>query len=116
VPQSYVVDGYKLGCWVTVQRQKHAKGTLDAERERRLGTLPGWFWDPRAAQWEAGFRRLQEYVGRHGDALVPRSYTVDGYRLGVWVNTQRVFHSRGVLDAERERRLGTLPGWTWKAR
>jgi superfamily II DNA or RNA helicase len=116
VPQSYVVDGYTLGSWATVQRHKHAKGTLDAERERRLDTLPGWFWDARAAEWEAGFRRLHEYARRHGDALVTQNHTVDGYKLGKWVNTQRVFRSKGRLDPERQRRLEALPGWTWDSR
>ena len=116
VPQSYVVDGYKLGSWATVQRHKHAKGTLDAERERRLDTLPGWFWDARAAEWEAGFRRLHDYVRHHGDALVPQNHTIDGYKLGKWVNTQRVFRSRGRLDPERQLRLDALPGWTWDSR
>ena len=60
----------------------HAKGTLDADRQHRLQDLPGWTWDPRADQWEEGFRRLLDYVERHGDARVPRSYTVDGYKLG----------------------------------
>jgi superfamily II DNA or RNA helicase len=116
VPQSYVVDGYKLGSWVTVQRHKRAKGALDTERERRLGALPDWVWDARAAQWEAGFRRLKEYVQRHGNALVPQTYVVDGFRLGTWVNTQRNFHSQGRLDPDRERRLEALPQWTWITR
>jgi superfamily II DNA or RNA helicase len=116
VRQSYVVDGYKLGSWVTVQRHKHAKGTLDGERERRLADLPGWFWDARAAEWDKGFRRLEEYVEQHGDALVPANYTIDGYRLGTWVNTQRVFRSTERLDKERERRLEAQPGWTWDSR
>ncbi|CPR10900.1 helicase-associated [Mycobacterium bohemicum DSM 44277] len=116
VPQSYVVDGYKLGSWATVQRHKHAKGILDTERERRLEALPGWFWDARAAEWEAAFGRLEGYVGRHGDAFVPQNYTVDGYKLGKWVNTQRVFRSRDRLDPERQRRLEALPGWTWDSR
>jgi hypothetical protein len=110
VPQSYVVDGHKLGSWTTVQRHKHAKGTLDGEREHRLAALPGWFWDARAAEWEKGFRRLHEYVRRHSDALVPQNHTIDGYKLGKWVNTQRVFRSKGRLDPERERRLEALPG------
>lgn len=69
----------------------------------------------RADQWEEGFSRLLEYVERHADARVPKSYTVDGYNLGGWVNNQRSVHSRGSLDAERERRLVDVPGWKWKA-
>jgi Helicase associated domain len=47
--------------------------------------------------------------------LVPKSYTVDGYPLGQWVRDQRNFHSKGTLDADRERRPQDLPGWTWDA-
>ena len=49
----------------------HAKGTLDADRQRRLQDLPGWTWDPYADKWEEGFRRLLDYVERHGHARVP---------------------------------------------
>ena len=91
----------------------HAKGTLDAESERRLEELPGWTWDPVADQWEEGFSQLLEYVERHGDARVPQSYTVDGYQLGKWVKHQRYCHRKGTLDADRQRRLQKLPGWTW---
>ena len=116
VPQSYTVDDYRLGHWVNDQRVRHAKGTLDADREHRLQKLPGWTWDTVAAQWEEGFSRLSHYVKHHGDARVPRSYTVDDYRLGTWVNHQRAFQRKGNLDADRERRLEELPGWTWTAR
>jgi len=41
--------------------------------------------------------RLLDYVERHRHArVVPQSYTVGGYKLGKWVNTQRVFYSRGA--------------------
>jgi hypothetical protein len=56
-----------------------------------------------------------DYVKRHGDARVPQSYTVDGYRLGAWVSHQRQSHKKGTLDPDRERRLQDLPGWIWKA-
>lgn len=69
-----------------------------------------------AELWEEDFRRLLDYVERHGDARVPQSYTVDGYKLGVWVMQQHVDHAKGTLDADRERRLQDVPGWTWKAR
>ncbi len=89
------------------------KATLHADRQHRLQDLPGWTWDPDADQWEEGFSRLLDYVERHGDAHVPAAYTVDGYRLGRWVIKQRAKHAEGTLDADRQRRLDELPGWTW---
>ena len=115
VPKSYTVDGYPLGAWMGTQRVKHGKGTLNADYQCRLEDLPGWTWDSRAAKWEEAFSRLQQYVKRHGHARVPKSYTDNGYKLGEWIATQRSFHSRGTLDADRENRLQDLPGWTWKA-
>ena len=68
-----------------------------------------------AKLWEEDFRRLLYYVERNGHARVPKSYTVDGYKLGVWVMQQHVDHTKGTLDADRQRRLQELPGWTWRA-
>jgi superfamily II DNA or RNA helicase len=116
VPKSYTVDGHRLGAWVHKQRQTHAKGTLELDRVRRLQELPGWTWDPFAADWEEGFSHLLRYVDQHGHSRVPTSYTVDGYRLGGWVVTQRNFRTRGKLDADRQQRLSNVPGWTWDAR
>ncbi|WP_211282065.1 Helicase associated domain protein [Mycobacterium noviomagense] len=116
VPKPYIVDGYKLGDWVHNQRSFRARGALDADRERRLQELAGWTWDPRADKWEEGYRRLVDYVERHGDARVPQSHTVDGYQLGAWVTTQRQRQKKALLDADRQRRLEGLPGWTWNAR
>ena len=112
-PASYKVDGYRLGGWVTKQRNKHDEGSLEADHERRLEGLPGWTWDPFADMWEEGFSRLRHYVERHGGSRVPRSYTVDGYKLGDWVINQRAAHTRGSLGADRQRRLESVPGWTW---
>ena len=113
VPHSYSIDGYRLGGWVSKQRDCNAKGSLDAERQRRLQNLPGWKWDPFVDQWEEGFSCLVEYVEHHGDARVPVSYKVDGYKLGQWVSVQRHKHAKGIIDHDRERRLQNLPGWTW---
>ncbi len=116
VPRSHIDDGYPLGSWVTTQRHLYAKGTLDADRVGRLQKVPGWTWDPKSDQWEEGFIRLMDYVEQNGDARVPTSYTVSGYRLGGWVGEQRTMHTKGTLDADRERRLQDLTGWTWDAR
>jgi superfamily II DNA or RNA helicase len=113
VPQSYTVDGHNLGKWVAKQRRTYSAGILEADRQQRLQDVPGWVWDPFAAQWEEGLRRLRDYVDRHGDALVPDSYRVDGYNLGSWVGVQRRVYSSGTLEVDRQERLQELPGWTW---
>lgn len=71
----------------------------------------------RAEQWEKDFSELLNYVRRHGDARVPRSYTTpDGDRLGAWVIDQRNRFARGMLDPNWSLRLEELPGWTWGPR
>jgi hypothetical protein len=115
VSRDYTVDGYPLGQWVKVQRGSHARGTLDADREHRLESLRGWTWDPRSARWEEGFNRLLEYVDETGHARVPVSYKAGDYQLGAWAKTQRKLHAGGHLDADRQRQLQNLPGWTWTA-
>jgi superfamily II DNA or RNA helicase len=113
VPVAYEVDGYNLGGWANSQRDRNTRGALEADRRRRLEELPGWSWDPQTDKWEASFRRLLDYVEQHGDARVPTSYTLDGHKLGKFLNAQRVFYVRGTLDPDRQRRLEGLPGWSW---
>ncbi|TVS77859.1 DEAD/DEAH box helicase [Mycobacterium helveticum] len=114
VPYSCTVDGYRLGAWVANQRSR--RHTLSRDRSERLEELTGWEWDAVVAKWEEGYNRVLEYARRNGDARIPFSYTVDGFKLGSWVNTQRTNHARGTLDPERAQRLRDLPGWTWDAR
>jgi superfamily II DNA or RNA helicase len=42
VPQGFKTEGYRLGLWVTRQRQSRNK--LDPDRRQRLEALPGWVW------------------------------------------------------------------------
>jgi superfamily II DNA or RNA helicase len=114
VPQAYRDDDeFRLGSWVTAQRQGYRRRTLDEERRRRLERLPGWAWNRIEAGWEHGFARLQRFVEREGHGQVPRRYRDDdGFSLGEWVQAQR--RDRwGTLDEERRRRLEALRGWSW---
>ncbi|MGO9747678.1 MAG: Helicase associated domain protein [Mycobacterium sp.] len=114
VPQSYVENGVNLGKWVSVQRRK--RDELTAERRARLGSLPGWSWDPHADRWEETFHMLQEYAKEHRTSRVPYSYKANGVNLGVWVSEQRSQYAKGKLDPTRQKRLERLPGWTWNPR
>lgn len=46
-PQTYVSDdGYRLGSWVSQQRQNNKTGTLSPDRHSRLSEVQGWEWTP----------------------------------------------------------------------
>jgi hypothetical protein len=112
VPQSYKTEeGYRLGAWVNVQRRTNKKG-LDRGRRQRLEALLGWDWNPILSRWEEGFSRLKHFSEREGHCRVPRSYkTEEGYRLGAWVNTQRI--DKDSMRPDRRQRLEALGGWSW---
>ncbi|MBS9532627.1 Helicase associated domain protein [Mycobacterium sp. M1] len=108
VPQTFVTaDGDKLGAWVA--NQKSTRKTLSDERRERLEALPGWTYDTHTAYWEDGFRYLAEYVEEHGVAQPSSKCVVNGFKLGIWVNTQR--QTWDTLSDERRERLESLPGW-----
>jgi hypothetical protein len=41
--------------------------------------------------------------------------TIDGFRIGRWVRTQRAEFHRDRLTARRAAQLQALPGWVWRA-
>jgi hypothetical protein len=109
VPIRHREQGYRLGQWVSVQRQ--SKDTMLPERCQRLDAL-GFVWDPLTDQWEEGFRYLERYREDKGDCLVPQHYCdpAAGYRSGTWVSTQR--KDKETLSPERRARLDML-GFVW---
>lgn len=111
--QNIVYNGYPLGQWVS--NQKTRWDSLTAERQQKLQELPGWALDARAARWEQGFSHLQEYAETHRTARLPSSkYVHNGFKLGIWVNTQR--QNWSTLNEERKKRLEGLPDWTENTR
>ena len=56
VPFEHLEEGYRLGRWVSRQRQGADK--ISPENRMRLDEL-GFDWDPFAANWEDGFAALQ---------------------------------------------------------
>ena len=100
-----------LGAWVGQQRKVKKKGKLSADRERCLESL-GMEWDPLIAQWEEMFALLETYKRREGHCNVPRGHEADEVNLGAWVTNQRTAKRKGVLSADKDRRLESL-GIVW---
>jgi superfamily II DNA or RNA helicase len=106
VPQNWIENGYRLGQWVSVQRQRQNKNALSGERRERLDKL-GFLWDPHEADWEQGLRYLIKYKEREGHCSVPAKYkTPDDYPLGQWVGVQRVWQDK--LSSDIKKRLDKL--------
>ena len=107
VPQSYNLDGFKLGGWVAKQRSK--RENLSPERKQRLDDI-GFVWDPIAEAWEEGFSKLLQFKEAEGHCKVTKTFKVDGFNLGQWVGNQR--SSRDSLSPELKQRLDDI-GFVW---
>jgi superfamily II DNA or RNA helicase len=107
-------DGFSLGSWVTHQRQHKKKGTLGEDKIQKLESIPGWSWDPIEDQWNKSFQYLKEYVKSYGNSKVHQNYINSaGFKLGAWVNTQKVNNTKGKLREDRIQKLQSVQGWTW---
>jgi predicted helicase len=107
VPLAY--KDKKLGKWVQHQRSFANKGTLLPFRKRRLDNI-GFDWDRHETDWEEGFRYLTMYKEREGDCLAPVDHEENGFRLGVWIRTQR--RNADAMSTSRRERLDEL-GFGW---
>lgn len=111
VPNSFKTkDNYGLGLWVSMQRSRKDRLTID--QKLRLESLDGWLWCASNEAWEQGLSYLTEYVEKEGHARVISSYELEnGFKLGRWVIGQR--HRRDSLTNEQISRLEALNGWVW---
>ena len=113
VPTGYVTDtGYKLGGWISDQRENKK---LNAKRRARLDAL-GMVWEKPDA-WERKFELAKEYFLRNGNLNVPANYIEQGVWLNKWVNEQKQIYlgnRKGkVLTSEQIERLESV-GMRWR--
>eukprot|EP00438_Fugacium_kawagutii_P017900 Skav201917 [mRNA] locus=scaffold3992:189213:192371:+ [translate_table: standard] len=118
VPRKHRTEnGCRLGIWVNTQRRAWQRGRLNPDRKHRLDQI-GFVWrvHDNAKVWEESFPKLQAYRAEHGNVLVPQGHrTKDGYRLGMWVHSQRSDWHKGRLNPERKHRLDQI-GFVWRVR
>jgi superfamily II DNA or RNA helicase len=113
IKSTEVVDGFRLGQWVSVQRNRYRAGKLGESRIARLEPLPKWAWDYNEAAWEEAFERLEQFSRREGHTNPSRNHREDGFHLISWIQHQRRDFRDRKLDRENAARLEALPGWSW---
>ncbi len=114
VPNSYrTKEGYKLGAWISDQREKSEK--MSVERIRLLDDI-GMIWI-KPDSWEVRFALAKAYFEKHGNLNMPAGYTANGIWLNKWLNEQRQIYigNRGKkqLSDEQIRWLEAI-GMIWE--
>jgi hypothetical protein len=108
VPRGYEEGSFKLGRWVSRQRNK--RNTMSTAWRRQLDAIR-FVWDPYESAWEKGFAALKQFKAREKRCRVPRGHQEGAFNLGTWVVNQR--NRRDTLSVQRRRRLDAI-GFVWR--
>ena len=100
--------------WAMDQRERYKSNKLGTDRTAKLNEA-GFIWDVKEYQWQKSFAYLLEFNDEHGHCLVPRYFEQDGFKLGMWVKSQRNSYKAGTLSAEKEALLNSV-GFVWDTR
>ncbi|MDA7659791.1 Helicase associated domain protein [Akkermansiaceae bacterium] len=108
VPKSF--SNKKLGLWVSTQRLRNKKRSLDLIKIEKLNDI-GFIWSPLEDAWEEHFKKLLNYRETYGDLLVPKSW--EDRQLVSWINGLRARNaSPEGINIEKRRRLDEI-GFVW---
>lgn len=105
VPHNYCIQGYRLGRWIGTQRYEYKKRNNPYFTQERFDKLEavGMIWDVKKAIWQDMLQELERYYHKNGTARVPQSFvTLEGKKLGNWLNKQRLDYRSGKLLLERQ--------------
>jgi len=114
IPAEYVTEGgATLGRWYRAQRSDFKRGTLSAERQKRLEEIGMKWTSVQTRTWLSYYNLAAEYYQEHGNLQVHLRYeTSDGIKLGTWISSQRGFYAQGKLKAEQIQMLEAI-GMEW---
>ncbi len=114
IPYAYKTEeGFKLGDWISNQREKYRKGKMEETRKARLDSI-GMIWE-KADPWEVRFALAKSYFEEHGDLRIPINYKVNGIWLNKWVNEQKQIYRgnrKARLSLRQIERLEAI-GMVW---
>jgi superfamily II DNA or RNA helicase len=117
VPQSKTFHNFKLGGWVSSQRNRFRKNTIPNDQIRQLEMEPGWSWMPadekRISNFLLGIAALQTYVERTGTTEIKREHLEDEFPLGRWLSNIRTRYKAGSLNQHEIEAFDSIQGWDW---
>ncbi len=106
-------NGYKLGIWISYQSVKYKNGTLSEDRIKKLKEIDMIFGIGRQDAWNMMYELAKKYYEHYGNLKVPKKfktkngYETDekGYKLGIWINTQRTNYNKSILSEDKIKKL-----------
>ena len=112
----YEIDknGYNLGFWISNQRRvKYKNDTLSGDRIKQLEKIGMIFGIGKQDAWNIMYDLAKKYYEHYGNLKIPRSFkTVNGYetdekgyKLGVWITTQKTNYNKSILSEDRIKKL-----------
>lgn len=109
VPYAHKVNEFNLGKWVQYQRQRKNLTSLQVKKLNDLDFI----WDSDEHKWTKGFKQLKKHMHREGHCKVPQNTIENGFKLGKWVDKQRL--RRSNLTSSQIKDLDTL-NFVWSVR
>jgi superfamily II DNA or RNA helicase len=102
-----------LASWVSQQRGRRKKESLDDEQIKMLDEL-GFTWKVRdVGNWEDRLAEVAAFKAQHGHCDIPLKYP-ENPKLGRFVNNTRTHRNSGKLAADRIAKLDAL-GFVWSS-
>ncbi len=76
----------------------------------------GITWNIREKRWATGYEYAKRFYEENGHLNVPQCYvTEDGYKLGIWIETQKVSNKNGKLAQSKINMLEEI-GIKWSTK
>jgi len=106
VPVKYECsDTYKLGSWISNQRQQHSDGNISKDQIQRLEDT-GMIWNIQDYLWNNSYRMAKGFYEKYCHLNVPRDYKKEiNYDLNEWFRQQREADRNGTLTDDRRKLL-----------
>ena len=120
----YDKNGYKLGKWLTNQRQAYKKEKLSKEKIELLEKIGMRFENVlNIIDWNEMYLLAETYFKEYGNLEIPSRFKTlngtdedeNGYNLGQWQSWQRKMYKKGKLSPERKKLLEQI-GMIWEIR
>lgn len=117
VPVGYITStGLDLCKWIRRQRQSE-KGNVKPITNEQISLLDsiGMIWNPHAIAWEEGYSYAKMYFDEFHNLLVSQKCVYRGFKLGRWINKQRVNKMRNRNTSDRISKLEAI-GMVWDSK